>query len=145
VEDIITTSPQQETYDRIKSELLLRFSSSRDQRVRQLHSMRKWAIGKFGAWLKTSRTISFETSGTADSHPTCKPLFPARPRAVSSQPPTSRTEFSRLFPCLPQLASPLRRSKTRQGYYSGSRSSRARFLHCRHPKHSRPNARVRQR
>jgi len=38
VEDIITTPPQQEPYDRLKAELLRRFSNSHDQRRRQLHS-----------------------------------------------------------------------------------------------------------
>jgi len=38
VEDIITSSPEQEPYDRLKAELLRRLSTSREQRVRQLLS-----------------------------------------------------------------------------------------------------------
>jgi len=59
--------------------------------------MRKWATGSHHsfsctsrAWLQTSRTIFFELSGPADSHHMCKPFLPARPRAVLTQPPTSR-------------------------------------------------------
>ena len=36
VEDIITSPPEQEPYDRLKSELVRRFSTSREQRMRQL-------------------------------------------------------------------------------------------------------------
>ena len=115
VKDIITTTMQQEPNDRLKAELLHRYTTSREQRVRHLIQMPKWATGKFGDWLKTTRTIFFETSGPADFHRTSKPLFQARPKAVSPQPPTSRTEFARLFPCLPQRASPLRRTTTRPG------------------------------
>ena len=38
VEDIITKPPLQEPYERLKAELLRRFSTSRKQRVIQLHS-----------------------------------------------------------------------------------------------------------
>jgi hypothetical protein len=38
VEDIIITPPEQEPYDRLKSELVRRLSTSREQRVRQLLS-----------------------------------------------------------------------------------------------------------
>ena len=49
--------------------------------------------------------IFFAQSGPTGSHSTCKPFLTARLRAVSIQPPTSRTEFARL----PQQATPLRR------------------------------------
>ena len=38
VEDIITSPPEQEPYDRLKAELVRRLSTSREQRVRQLLS-----------------------------------------------------------------------------------------------------------
>jgi hypothetical protein len=38
VEDILTAPPQTEPYDKLKAELILRLSASREQRVRQLLS-----------------------------------------------------------------------------------------------------------
>jgi hypothetical protein len=43
IEDIITSPPEHEHYDRLKGELVRRLSTSREQRVRQLHS--HWEMG----------------------------------------------------------------------------------------------------
>ena len=141
MEHIITSSTEHDPYDQLKAELVRRLSTSREQSVRQLVTRgngRQEAIevppAPQGPRHQTSQMIFFAPSESADSHRTYKPYLPARLRAVSSQPPTSRTEFVRSLPWLPQQASPLRRPTTQPSYYSVSRSSRTRLPHCAHHK-----------
>jgi len=116
VEDIITTPPQQEPYDRLKAELLTRFSSSREQRVRQLHSHEE--MGDREVWSLAQDVPNDLLRNILDIRLPLhvQAIISGQTEAVSSQTPTSRTEFAGLFPCLTQRASPLRRSKTQPGY-----------------------------
>jgi hypothetical protein len=54
-EDIIIAPPEQEPYDRLKSELVCRLTTSREQRVRQLLSHEEMGDRKPSHFLCTSR------------------------------------------------------------------------------------------
>ena len=54
VDDIITSQPEQEPFERLNAVLVRRYSTSRNQRVRQSNHMRKWASWTSGAWLQAS-------------------------------------------------------------------------------------------
>jgi hypothetical protein len=89
VEDIITLPPEHKPYDRLNAELVCRFFSSRQRRVRQLLSHGEIGVRNPSQFLRhlkglaqTSQRISFSPSGPAHSHRTCKPYLPARLRAV---------------------------------------------------------------
>jgi len=102
VEDIITTPPEQEPYDRLKAQLVRLLSTSREQLL-SYEEMGDRMPPQFLLHLKSlAPEVPDAPSGPAGSHRTCKPFLPARLRAVSIQPHTTRTEFARLVHCLPQ-------------------------------------------
>jgi hypothetical protein len=55
VEDIITSPPEQEPYDRLKVEMVHRLTTSREQRVRQLPSHEEMATRSHHSFSGTSR------------------------------------------------------------------------------------------
>jgi hypothetical protein len=98
VEDITTSPPEQEPYDRFKAELVRRLSTSREQRVRQLLSHEEKGERKPLQFLWHVKSLDpdvpedfFKPSGPAGSHRTCTAFLLARLKAVSTEPPTSRT------------------------------------------------------
>jgi hypothetical protein len=121
IEDIITSPPEHEPYDRLKAELVRRLSTSREQRVRQLLSHEEMDDRKPSQFLRhlTFQTIFFAPFGPAVYHHTYKRYLPVRLRAVLTQPPTSRTKFSRSLPSK-HLPGDVRQHSRVTGAYRGA-------------------------
>ena len=58
MEDIITSPPEQEPYDRLKAELLCRLSTSREQRVKQLLSHEEMGDRKPSQFLRHLKSLA---------------------------------------------------------------------------------------
>ena len=58
VEDIITSPPEEEPYDRLKAELVRRLSTSREQRVRQLLSHEEMGDRKPSQFLRHLKALA---------------------------------------------------------------------------------------
>jgi hypothetical protein len=92
VEDVITSTPAREPYKTLKSGLMRRLSTSREQRVCQLLMHEEMGDCKLRSFSGTSRashrkyrTTSSAAYGPAGYRPTFRPYLPASLRAIWTQ------------------------------------------------------------
>jgi hypothetical protein len=111
VEDIITTPPQDNPYDRLKAELVKRLSTSGEQRVRQLLSHEEMEDRKPSQFLRHYKGLAPDVP--ADYRRTCRPYLTGRKRAAWTRLPTSQIGSARSHRYTPRPLSALRRPKTR--------------------------------
>ena len=122
VEDIITSPPEREPYDRLKAELVRRLSTSREQRVRQLshEEMGDRKPSQFPRHLKSLAPDVpddfLRTIWASRVPPHVQAILAGQTEGSLDSASHLATEFARLLPCLSQRASPLRRPTIRPGY-----------------------------
>ena len=62
MEDVITSPPAEQTYQKLKTELVQRLSTSREQRVRQLLMHEEMVVRKPSQFLRHLKSLAPEVS-----------------------------------------------------------------------------------
>jgi hypothetical protein len=123
VEDIITSTLEQDSYDRLKAELVRLLSTSRELRVRQLLSHEEVGDWKPSQFLRHLMGLApdvpdnfLRTIWASRLPPHVQAILAGQTEGVWIQPPTSRIEFARSLHSLPQRASLVRRLTLQPAY-----------------------------